>query len=117
MARLDYSWHGHRRNASSRDDPRQPDGTYIGRSMSMQKNSRCFILLVCFQGLTAGGASLSAGEPSAQDLIQRTPVIKSGAKDYESIEIEGYLKVSRGVFQKFRSAYRAPHRYALIISD
>jgi hypothetical protein len=74
-------------------------------------------LLVAFLGLAVGGGSVSAGEPTAQELIQRTPVIDSRAGKHKSLAIGGTIKHTGIISLRFRATYEAPDRYSLVIRD
>src|SRR4051794_26889221 len=57
-----------------------------------------------------------AGEPTAVDLIKRAPVLDSSDPKIKSIEIGGTVG-AEGCRLRFRSIYRAPDQYALVLND
>jgi hypothetical protein len=60
---------------------------------------------------------VAAGEPSARQLIDRAPVIRSLDEGCRSVELGGYLRANESVCLTFRALYRAPDHFAVLIRD
>lgn len=73
--------------------------------------------LAGFLAINLSGGALSAGEPTAQELVRKTSVISSHDKGRKSIVIGGYGGGNARALLRFRATYQAPDRYSLIVRD
>jgi hypothetical protein len=62
-------------------------------------------------------APATAADPTVHDLVALAPVVSSGDRRIESIELAGYFAPEGRITLTFRALYRAPDHFAFLMSD